>query len=432
MPPRATGYIDPHPWSDGETVSWRLQVRANGRRHTVTLGTNHEGWSEERAQVELDNVLAEVRRGTWRPNAPVAPPGEETGEERLHVTASRWWEQKKTEISENTASDYEWRLSLLLQEKDRGQTPTAEIDNQWVDELRDWLAKQPARNRKPESGATLSPRSVNMVLDALAQILDLAQDYKLVTGNAARGKRRRMKVPTPSRFWLEPGMVVDLLEAAGEWEAELTTRKRPSQCFGRRELLALLCLAGPRISEAVKADRGEFDLAGGDHWRIPAAKTDAGARVVDLTAFLAEELRGHVAASPTRSRQIRPRKPMWPTVNGTRMAEGNIRRMLREVVDRANESRGDADKTLLPVVTPHTLRRTFASLCFLAGRDPAWVMGQIGHTDARLTLEVYAKTMQRKRVDRDLVWRLMRFADEPEEWPGGARSGTTISTTAAR
>jgi len=429
VPPRATGYIDPHPWSDGKTVSWRLQVRANGRRRTVTLGTNHEGWSEERAQVELDNILAEIRRGTWRPDVPVAPPAEEVGEETLHVTASRWWKKKQAEIEESTASDYQWRLSLLLKDRERRETPIGEIDEQWVDELRDWLARQPARNRRPESGATLSPRSVNMVLDALAQILDLAQDYKLVVGNAARGKRRRMRVPTPSRFWLEPDMVVDLLDAAGEWEQELIARRRPSQCYGRRELLALLCLGGPRISEAVKADRGEFDLAGGDHWRIPAAKTDAGARVVDLTAFLAEELRGHVAASPARGRQISPRKPMWPTVNATRLGEGNVRRMLREVVERTNERRGEADKTLLPEVTPHTLRRTFASLCFLAGRDPAWVMGQIGHTDARLTLEVYAKTMQRKRVDRDLVWRLMRFADEPEKWSAGARTGTTISTT---
>jgi integrase len=42
---------------------------------------------------------------------------------------------------------------------------------------------------------------------------------------------------------------------------------------------------------------------------------------------------------------------------------------------------------LLPSrVTPHTLRRTFASLCFFAGRDLRWVMGQLGHEDPRMTL----------------------------------------------
>ena len=67
---------------------------------------------------------------------------------------------------------------------------------------------------------------------------------------------------------------------------------------------------------------------------------------------------------------------------------------------------------LLPQpVTPHTLRRTFASLDLAAGRDPRWVMAQIGHTDARLTLSVYARFMQRQRVDAELVWELMRFVD---------------------
>jgi hypothetical protein len=35
-------------------------------------------------------------------------------------------------------------------------------------------------------------------------------------------------------------------------------------------------------------------------------------------------------------------------------------------------------------------------------------MGQLGHTDARLTLNVYAQVMQRRRVDEALIWRLMR------------------------
>jgi hypothetical protein len=81
---------------------------------------------------------------------------------------------------------------------------------------------------------------------------------------------------------------------------------------------------------------------------------------------------------------------------------------------------------LLPEkVTPHTLRRTFASLALAAGRDPRWVMAQLGHTDARLTLNVYAQVMQRQRVDEALIWQLMRFPDEPEERSFGPRNGPT-------
>ena len=71
---------------------------------------------------------------------------------------------------------------------------------------------------------------------------------------------------------------------------------------------------------------------------------------------------------------------------------------------------------LLPArVTPHTLRRTFASLCFFAGRDLRWVMGRLGYDDPRVTLGVHAQCMKRSQVEEALVCQLMRFPDEPEE-----------------
>jgi hypothetical protein len=50
-------------------------------------------------------------------------------------------------------------------------------------------------------------------------------------------------------------------------------------------------------------------------------------------------------------------------------------------------------------------------------------MAQRGHTDARLTLQVYAQAIQRQRIDFDLVWNLMRFQDEPERWAGRGSRG---------
>src|SRR5205807_158077 len=101
-------------------------------------------------------------------------------------------------------------------------------------------------------------------------------------------------------------------------------------------------------------------------------------------------------------------------------------RLLAECVARANAKREAEGRMLLPdKVTPHALRRTFASLALAAGRDPRWVMAQLGHTDARLTPNVYAQVMQRQRVDEALIWQLMRFPDEPER---GAFSPTKSRT----
>jgi integrase len=419
MPRQATGYIEARPWKDGTTISWRLHVSAAGRSHKLTLGTNHEGWSEERAEVARDQILAQIRRGTWTPPdveatmQAQAAAKEAHPQETIHVTLSRWWQGKKREIAPNTRNDYRWRLDLLL--AFRPKTPTAEIDEQWVDELRDWLADQPARNRKAEQ--KLAPSSVNKPLGVLAQALDLAKDHKLIHYNPARGKRRKMREPKYKGAFLEPDMVIDLIEAAGEWEQELRDRKRPGPCFGRRSLVAVLCLCGPRISEALNADGGDFDLREG-LWRIPDSKTPAGVRLVEVTAYAAEEIRSHVAQKRSDGRASGATEPMWATSKGTRLKPGNIRRMLREVVRRTNEKRGGEGKMLLPDVTPHTLRRTFACLCFWAKRELPWVMDQIGHDDSRMTVEVYARASKRKRVDRDLVWRLMRFTDEPARAPG--------------
>lgn len=54
-----------------------------------------------------------------------------------------------------------------------------------------------------------------------------------------------------------------------------------------------------------------------------------------------------------------------------------------------------------------------------AGRDPHWIADQIGHTSAAFTLQVYQQTRNRRLTDRErqAIWELMRFADEPAECP---------------
>lgn len=88
MPRRATGTIDPHQWADGRTVTFRLKVRADGQRYTISLGTNHEGWSMERARVELEQIMRQIERGTWEPPSRTeAAPNDLDHDETLRVTA---------------------------------------------------------------------------------------------------------------------------------------------------------------------------------------------------------------------------------------------------------------------------------------------------------------------------------------------------------
>jgi hypothetical protein len=58
-------------------------------------------------------------------------------------------------------------------------------------------------------------------------------------------------------------------------------------------------------------------------------------------------------------------------------------------------------------------------------------MSELGHTDARFTLNVYAQVMQRQRIDKELIWGLMRFPDEPESHAFETRIETTSAEIGA-
>lgn len=409
LPRQASGEVQSHVWKDGRTVTWRLRVSFKGLRYRVNLGTNLEGWTEHRAQLELEKVMGQIERGTWHPpvdETTPAHPEDDGVDETLHVTASRWWQRKEKEpLEPKTRVDYEWRLRHLL--KYQRNVATKDIDIRWVDDFREWMT-----GRKSERGEPFSPRAINMVLALLASVLDDAVEYKLLDMNPARGQRRRMTERKKRKRFLEPDMVVDLLDAAAAWETKLPKNQR----FGRRALLATLILTGLRVEELAVARRGDLDIHT-EVLRVDRSKTEAGERDVDLTSYLLGELRPHlmeipkiIGAEPTS------KTPIFPTRNGKVRVTRNVARFLTECVAKANEARAERGKLLIPEgLSPHDLRRTYACLCFWAGRQLPYVQAQIGHKDGRMTLDAYAYATKRERIDKKLVWQLMHFSDEDEK-----------------
>ena len=86
--------------------------------------------------------------------------------------------------------------------------------------------------------------------------------------------------------------------------------------------------------------------------------------------------------------------PAFPTRNGTRQQPDNVRsRILAPVLQRANELL-EADGSLpIAHLTPHTLRRTFASILAVCDVPPRRAMYLLGHTDPKLTLAVYQQVL---------------------------------------
>jgi hypothetical protein len=68
MSPRRTGVLVVNRTTQGRTFAVRFAYR--GQRHSVLLGAEADGWTEERAVAEQHYLMAKVNRGEWRPPAP--------------------------------------------------------------------------------------------------------------------------------------------------------------------------------------------------------------------------------------------------------------------------------------------------------------------------------------------------------------------------
>jgi integrase len=400
MPRPATGQVIEREGRYGKTYA--LRFRAYGRRRYLTLGTVEEGWSSERAETELQNLLADVRRGIWR-EPDRAPMVEKRQPARsFHAFASEWLAALRHELRPRSIEALEWALSghLLAHFAD---FELADITPEEVDRYK--LAKA--------AEGTLSARSTNKTIAVLAQVLDTAVEYGHLPSNAARGKRRRLKAGKPRRIWLELDEVRDLLDAA----------KGP-----QRAMLATMILAGLRVGELVALRWRDVDLANGK-LRVEAAKTDAGERVVDLSPALIDELGTHKAAA----RYAAPDALVFSTRTGRPHNRSNVRsRTLGKAIEQANEARGKEEKSPIAGVTNHSLRRTFASLLYEAGASPAYVMAQLGHTSSALALEVYARMMERERDTGARMDALVRGTDWARTGTNGAAEAELLSGAASR
>jgi integrase len=326
-----------------------------------------EGWNRQRAEAELRHVLADVERGIWRPPEP-APTPEIPEEPTFHEFASRWLDAVRVELRPSTVENYQWALGYHLlpffADHRLGEITIAEVDRYKVAKLRE---------------GKLAAAQINQTLKRLAQILDLAIEYGQMDGaNPARGRRRRAKAPKPQRTWVEPEQLLALIEASDQT---------------LRPLLATLAGGGLRLGEAIALDWPDVSLATAT-LRVRESKTDAGAgRVVDLPSGAIEALSEWKAYKGRRAAG----GPVFVTRTGRRQTVTNVDHRIKTAIARAN--RRLAELAIEPIserVTPHSLRRTYASLRAAAGDHPVYIAEQLGHEDPGFTFRVYQRAAKRR------------------------------------
>lgn len=303
--------------------------------------------------------------------------------------------------------------------------------------------------------------SIKKLVDLLGAVLDEAVHEGFLASNPARGRRMRIVVRRPVRAALEIDELAALLDATSALDHEarrvlddgtdlgLTTRlvelhlrrgRRPSQIaaelglarstgswhlrrlgakpgqgyVARRVVCELLGRAGLRSSELcdLRISDLRLDAPSGAHLRIRTSKTAAGVREVQLSPALVDALRDHLERLRAAGLPDEADTFLVPSTKGTRRDARRLRVFVAAARERANEVRAADGLPPLPEITPHALRGTYVSIALLAnGFDVKWVMGQVGHADSRMTLEVYAQLMRRARREHGVNFdRLVREA----------------------
>ena len=253
---------------------------------------------------------------------------------------------------------------------------------------------------------------INKTITRLGQILEDAVEYELINRNPAKGKRRRLRAPKNARTHLDRvDHILALLAAAAVLDSRAQADRRH---IARRAIVATLVFGGLRIDELCGLRWRDVDLASG-RIRVGEAKTEAGVRLVDMLPILRDELLAWKARAP----RAKSSDYVFATEKGGRPSKDNLRsRVIRAAIKLADETREAADDTPLPSgLTPHGLRHTYASILIALGKNPRYVMEQIGHTDPAFTLRLYTHRMQSEPVEEE---RLRALVDGGELEPSDA------------
>jgi integrase len=333
MSTRSTGQVLERSGSHGKVYALRFQ--AYERRRYLTLGSEAEGWTRIRAEEELKNVLADVRRVIWVPPGAMErwkPVAEVERANCFGPFARALLIARRGQVTPATIRYMEWSLSHLMPYF--ADWPLGEIDVRAVDAYRAHKVKEsearhralererPKRDEEGRVLRALSASSINKTIDNLQWVLSIALEQGRIERNPAVGRRRRLKEPRLSTRHLDsPPPDRSAAEAASQLDRD------PRWPIGdRHPIIATFLFAGLRAHELGSLRWRDVDL---DSARISVtrSKTPAGLREISLFPVLADVLRCHRSSStPTTPGRWSSRRDREASAARTTSASGSCYR----------------------------------------------------------------------------------------------------------
>lgn len=341
----------------------RLRPWYVGWREPETKAQRWKAFATRReAEAFRDTVSTEIRQGIYTDPRPIP----------FETFVRDWLARSRPAVSANTGAIYEWAVHKYLIPA-FGYAPiqslTAERIERWQAELL----------TKGKPGA----RSVELCRTVLGTILKDARKKGRLFINPMENVRR-FEVPKRELRYLTAEQVRSLCQHVG-------------RVYGVLFLVMACC--GLRIGEALGLQWPDVDLERGrllirrqviwrrrkdcrlnePRWEIKEPKSEAGKRVVEIPPPLTPFLEAH---HEVQNGGPNPLNLVFPSEDGTPLYPGNVRRRHFDPALKALGVEG---------IRLHDFRRTFIALHVEAGTHPKLVQARVGHSNIKLTMDVYGK-----------------------------------------
>lgn len=312
--------------------------------------------------------------------------------------AERWIRIKATEVSRSQEASYRSTISHINRYiSDAAITKIKTID---IQEIINDLSECNPNTHKPASRRTLE-----IVKNTLSQVFRLAIENRVLDYNPAMALKIPKNAPAEKRRAL----------TSEEQNWILNTEHR-----AKRSAMIMM-YAGLRRGELIPLTWNDIDMDNrtinvnksvelvGDKFEIKrGTKTEAGVRVVDIPQRLAEFLISEKRESIyvcTNAKGGFHTNSSWRRMWESYLAELNIKYGNFSPFEKQPKSKFDpvGIPFVIPNITPHWLRHTFATMLYFAGVDILTAKEQLGHSNIKTTLEIYThldKQHKRKSMNK--------------------------------
>ena len=374
--------------ADGRiAVQVYLGCDENGKRKYKTV----YGSTQKDADEKADTVKAMLRKGL----------NITTSNNTFNDWADLWITVKSTEASFKHIRTYNGLLAHFRAAF--GDVPISKIRQ--VD-IQNVIISNAAKN--PNTNKPAAKKTLHALKSTVVQIFQLAIENRIIDYNPAQNVKIPANAPQDKRR--------ALTDEEQKWITDTEHRAKPAAMImmyaglRRGELIPLMWRDIDldehtiTVNKSVEVVNNQFIVKDG-------AKTAAGERVIDIPGVLVEYL---------KNLKNEPRNGLYVCVNakGFMHTDTSWRRMWDSYLLDLNIKYGDfsgymkAPKSkydpagvpfVIPRITPHWLRHTYATLLYFAGVDVMTARDQMGHADIKTLLDIYThldKLHKRKAMSK--------------------------------